>query len=643
MARIDTVTESNGPDRFNLHVGCADHHAGVKTGIKDYCCCCDPCQYIRRDEEENEPRDRHCCRCNPKIIVAKFTATNEDGCCRDLAIPMFITQVADVSGQLVMLYSGTIVGHTIYVYLSNRSVDSGQSGYLDEPGCRWTIRIPSLGIDEEILIDHTIVTCLGVPHIEVTGVSSFETCEGTLSLLNFPSAKVPFRTRTFPDLGYNKHLLVPFPSGYTYEGCAELPRFICVTKRRSLEDHIRQWEVEWWREFQWDDAWVPYHDATHSEDVIGRWKHQPEDPSAYLQSLYLIQDASGETWLQPDFATPAGTQGEGEYYKRVTLSSCDCALRILDVRPIIDLSTPPDFLGIDYRAGRCGCWDYVCGRRRCVPKYFCGFVFIGGTIYKNILFTWDVVEKCWLSSGGVDLDGGDMPISLRICLTRGADGSCVLSTSYEDYELSTASIGNDDMLPSGVIDGTNAAGDSYFVLSFSTSLDGSCKTLFTCVIATPCNTDCGSHPPVLYLTLHGSSTGADIPPPPITGDCTTEIALIYFQRIVVTVDPVTKVVTVLYTCGYVGYALVESFRIDDILGPTWDTYLIKAELDLGNLTITRRLAATPDVIELTESINLDTETCNPYHGTYASGTALRGCFFGNNAIIWHRYTADIVE
>lgn len=550
---------------------------------------------------------------------------------------MFISVTTDASGQRVMLYSGTLVGHAIYVYLSNRSVDSGQVGYLDEPGCRWTIRVPSLGIDEEILIDHTIVTCLGVPSIEITGVSSLVDCEGTISLLNFPSAKVPFRTREFEPLAYGKELLVPFPEGYTYEGCTQLPRFICVTKRNTVENKIRQWEVEWWREFTWDDDFVPYEDVTHSEDIIGRWKHVPEDPTAYEQSLYLLQDASGETWLQPDFATPTGTQGEGEYYKRVTLASCACALRILDVRPIVDLSTPPDFLGIDYRAGKCGCWDYVCGRRRCVPRYFCGFVYVDGTFYKDILFTWDVVSKCWLSSGGEDLEGGDMPISLSICMTRAQDGSCQLTTTYGDYILSAVSIGNANMLPSGVIEGTNPAGDSYFALSFSTSLDGDCQSIYTCIIATPCANECGSHPPVLYLTLHGSSTGADIPPPPITGDCTTEITLIYHQSITYTGS------SLVFTCGYVGYALVESFRIDDILGPTWDTYLITAELDLGNLTITRRLAATPDVIELTESINLDTETCNPYHGTYASGTALRGCFFGNNAIIWHRYTVDIVE
>ena len=127
MGRLETVTESNGPDRFNSHPGCARHHTGVRTEIKDYCCCCDPCQYVRKDEEESNPDDRHCCRCNPKVILAKFTSDSEDPCCRNAYVPMFIESWADNVGQGVMRYSGYIVGYQVTVYLSNGYVDDGTS------------------------------------------------------------------------------------------------------------------------------------------------------------------------------------------------------------------------------------------------------------------------------------------------------------------------------------------------------------------------------------------------------------------------------------------------------------------------------------------------------------------------------------
>jgi len=205
---------------------------------------------------------------------------------------MFIESWSDNVGQGVMRYSGYIVGYQVTVYLSNGYVDDGTSyGESYAVGCRWTIRIPSLGIDEEIEIDHTIVTCLGVPSISISNVTAFDTCVGTISLFNFNTAKVPFQDRGFPDTFADElGLSLPFPEGYTCDGCNEIPRYICVTKRHSVENKIRQWEVEWWNEFEWNSEFVPYHDEEDNEDVIGVWRHVPEDPTAYVKLLYLIQD-----------------------------------------------------------------------------------------------------------------------------------------------------------------------------------------------------------------------------------------------------------------------------------------------------------------------------------------------------------------
>jgi len=647
VSRIDTVTESHGPDRFNIHPGCVSHHAGVKTGIKDYCCCCDPCQYVRKNESASEPEDRHCCRCVPRLILAKFTATNGNACCRNVVVPMLV-QVDDDGFQEVLKYTGNIVGHTITIYMSNAAI--GGYDAFDYIQCRWTIQIPSLGVDQEIEIDHTTVTCLGVPEISVTGVAAYDGCVGTISLINYATVKVPFQHRGDPF--YFESMMVDFPILYPKYGCDSLPRYICVSKRHNRINRVRSpripWEIEWARQFQWDEVFqdevvnadppVINIDPYRIENVIGRWYYDPPDEDAMTQYLYLIQDLEGvTTYLQPDFepltraANDPDTPDVGELYQRIELTHCGCDFKYCDVRPVDD-PTPPlvpgecapeDLLGLNYRGGRCGCWEYHCGKRRCVPRYLCGFLYVNNTLYRNILFTWSNTLKCWEASGGVGLDGYDMPFPLQICMTQSAEGNCQLSVEYEDYDLEPVNIGDTDTVLSGTISGANYSKTDFFTLNFSTSFDGDCELLLTCVTATPCYVDCGSHPETLTLTLRGWSLPTDYPPPPVTGDCSLEITLTYHQSVVVSGSGI------LITCGYVGYALVESPYYDPETETTQTgTFVIKAEIISGGLKIYRTLASVLDFTVPIKSVPFDTETCNPYYAYYFTLSSLHNCFFG---------------
>lgn len=684
MARIDTVVESNGPDRFNLTPGCYRHHAGVRTGITDYCCCCDPCQYVRKNEGASDPEDRFCCRCIPKIILAKFTpdessdsfSGSDEYCCRSIFDPM-LAQVSLVGGVDVVSYSGSIVGHPLTVYISNRSMLSGSSSNSgsnsnsdsssesNDGTCFWTILIPSLGVEEEFVIDHRTVTCLGVPSVSVGNITAFEQCVGTVSLFNYTTVKLPFQVRDYgSDSDDHDELTVPFPEGFVCNGCDSLPRYICITKKHNHENRVRSpripWEIEWWRDFSWDYDFVPYFSESSSDSgslstsnsdesgefILGRWSHQPKDQSEHIQYLYLIQDLDGVCWLQPDFSAPYNTFGEGEQWERTQFSGCGCQLKVLDVRPVDDPSPPSipgqtiaeDLLGIDIRAGRCGCWDYFCGKRRCVPRWICGFVFVNGTVYRNILFTWKNSLKQWVSSGGETLGGTEMPFSLSLTLEENEDGECQIVTSHEDYELNAVVIGSYDTIFAGTIQGKNAAGDDYFSLNIATSFDGDCKLLVTCGAATPCAENCGSHPDPLFLRMRGWSLPSDIPPPPVTGECVTEFELTYYQTVIVTSS------SILTNCGYVGYAVVSSLRFDPELGMSVPAvFLIKAELSMGSLRITRRWMEEPDVILFSETMPLQTETCDPYYGYFFALGSLRNCFFGDTQIIWHRYEAEITE
>ncbi len=654
MARIDTLTESNGPDRFNLSVGCSAHNAGVRTGIKDYACCCDPCQYARSRESANNPEDRLCCRCSPRVILAKFEGDVNNDCCRSIFTVMRIQYFTDDLNQQVMRYTGSILGHHITVYLSNEHVEDGFTTSYGSSvyGCRWTIRIPSLGIDEEIAIDHITVTCLGVPSISIENVTSFESCVGTISLLNYATVKVPFQERNHQDYfadGYG--VIVPFPSGYYSDICDELPRFICVTKREEISDRIRSWKVVWWNEFVWNMYFVPYHNSVTDEDVIGVWIHTPTSPSGFVKFLYLVQDMYGECWLQPDFAAPHGVNSDGETYERVSLASCGCKLKILDVRPIVDYSSGVDFLGIDYRAGRCGCWSYLCGQRRCVNQYFCGYVYVNQQFYGKILFTWDNYTKCWLSSGGEDIQGYPMPFSLSVCLqqdgTGGVDnssvGGCQLAVSYPGYALNTVNIGDSETILAGSFEGYHTVTKDFFALHITTSFDGTCYMQSDCTLATPCAGRCGSHPLVLHATFHGWSEYTDIPPPPTTGECTTEITMFYWQKTLVTPNNPL----IFSSCGYIGYAVVSSTEYDMHGTPTAVDYFLKAELSIRQFKLSRRLLSNPSAATIVKQWVLDEETCDPYFGLYESNGGrdggLQGCFFGDYSIIFHRWTLEIIE
>jgi len=568
-----------------------------------------------------------------------------------------------IDGQDVVLYAGSIVGHAITIYILSSALDGYSYPGEYDTGCSWTISIPSLGIQESIGIDHTEVTCLGVPAVSITGVTAYEGCVGTVSLSNYATVKVPFRAR-WNGYSATESLTVPFPDGFSHSLCDDLPRFICVTKKRNRQNtdwssRVRSpripWEIEFHRAFRWDEDFVPVladkgtaYEYSDDEWILGRWTHTPEDETAFVQHLWLIQDYYGECFIQPDFESPSGALlFSEETYSRVPLSSCGCDFKILDVRPVVDPSPPElpgqslstDLLGIDYRGGACGCWDYYCGKRRCAPRCLCGFLYVNNTLYKDILFTWSNAQKCWVASGGVDLDGYAMPFDLSICMTQSETGECQLSVTHEDYSIAPVIIGDLNTVLSGTLQGSNYAGDDIFILSFTTAFDCECKQLFTCVTATPCNTDCGSHPEVLYLTLRGWSEATDIPPPPTTGSCTTDITLIYNQSVVVTGS------TVLFVCGYIGYKVVSSTSYDQFNTPTTEQYLITATLSLGQLRVTRkRLSEVGDGVDtFVESHQLDTETCDPYAGYYGVSFGLRNCWFGNQAIIWHRWEAEITE
>jgi hypothetical protein len=220
------MARSQGPDKLKNGFACYVHHSGVRsftefnasvidTGRKalmDYDCCCDPCLYVKSDfsvagdwiSEDRNPDIEHCCSCNPKVLVVKWTPDNTGDLCDiyEQKEPMAYEAYL-VEGQTLnsVRYTGTIINHPVAIYLSPFAVGPTGEVTIDSSGCRWTMHVASglllsdgAHTDTEF-INHTDTTCLNAPDFSFSGISGFGGYGGTVSVENYDSSKVAFAKR----------------------------------------------------------------------------------------------------------------------------------------------------------------------------------------------------------------------------------------------------------------------------------------------------------------------------------------------------------------------------------------------------------------------------------------------------------------
>ena len=517
---------SNGPD---VHIGgprCPEHHEGVREGISDHCCCCDPCRYIRPNDEGGRLISS-CCRCVPRLLCITFTPdVTANACCRiaSLAVPPVFSE-GELSWDQRVTYSANLNGIDVVVSIA-KDFDGGP--------CSWRVESSAGYITEQLQIDHVNVTCLGVPDIEITGAVDASGCIGTITCGTSDMVKVPFRRPLNPT---PMRMIVPtWQGGPAQCNCPEVPEYLCVDgvrHRGELREQVR---------FIWD------------EGLGDRWSYLPCNGNVTTdqEHIYLRGDHYGNCYLEFDFeqsgiwtndwAVPPNSLGADVNEIRdgmVAVESCGCDMSAFsEVNEIATIEFPTSRF-VNITAGECSCWKYLCGSCRCVSRRVC----VTGQIDGELVIAdgiWNPDEEVW----DVAADGATAAFKIRL----GPDecGECALSAEgtfstpfYQSQPVDCGEAMSGEMF-------------SQYDSAFPNSFNWLWVTAAPCDCAvSPCflclEERCGGMPEILYYDI----TTRVLPGFPLAGYeefCNLTVELHYFKRFF----GISRQII----CGYVGYQTV---------------------------------------------------------------------------------------
>lgn len=548
---------SQGAERYRGGTHCPDHHDGIRTGFPDWCCCCDPCLYIRPSEDGALiDLASHSCRCVPILICCTFTPDEGSiNCAKSIqsaAFPQF-TQA-------------TVPGTIVY--------DFGFDIQLTILESVWRFYSLSLSIDQSFVIDHVTTTCLKVPDITISGVV-IGGVTGTFTFAEYVSSKLPFSSRRLTNLTEQAVATTPAKCS-----CTTVTPKLCVNGRRHAGGDIEQVEFIW------------------NEALDDRWSYLPPcgDPTLHQEHIYLRGDDDGNCYLEFDFEQSGSETNDwaepptsdGDVAKMEPITTCTCEMFIQTQ------STDERFVTIS--GGRCANYSYPCGSCRCVPTYLCVFGEIDGEFIQSRA-TWYVEDNGndpiddygWrlddfsditlkLVSAGCPRNDQDIeqfsddPVrgcALQAKRTVGGDALTNKSDIIECGPFLRAEMESD-------YDDDN---DRVNWLWVSSSICGNCL-VSTCG---ECPERCGSNPETLYVDLHGIDNGPDDPLDPNFGVqtfCDLTVEVHYFLQWDETTRGTPK-------CGYIGYSA--PITCGD------DVYRIRVYMDNFGITgnVSRRYISGP--------------------------------------------------
>lgn len=518
---------SQGPERYRGGAHCPEHHDGVRTGFPDWCCCCDPCLYVRPSENGVlADLASHSCRCVPQLICVLFTPDDgSDPCAKPI-------QTARFPDFTVSATPGTITwdfGSPIDVQIT-----------ITES--MWRFYSLTHSVDESYPIDHINTTCLEVPAVTISG-AVVGGVTGTITFSTYSASKLPFISR---QATAESEAAVDVPEGFECS-CTTAAVRLCVNGRRHAGGPIEQVE------FYWEEgASTP------------RWKYLPPngDPTYDRELIYLRGDEAGNCYLELDFEQSSAftndwaepPTSDGDTAKMIAIPTCTCELFVQSTRD--DGATGDDIRFVTITGGRCAEYRYACGSCRCVPTYLCVFGEIDGELIQSRA-TWFVEEldETGLLNFGWRLD--DFPeIMLKLIESEDAiDTSdrvkqCALYARQNEGEqlalTNPSNIISCGFQLTAQMEKWDEENQRVNWLWVSASICGSCNAS-TCG---DCPDRCGSNPLVLYVDLHGIDNGPDDPEDPYFGVqtfCDTTVTVYYFEQWSTTSRGEM-------VCGYVGYS-----------------------------------------------------------------------------------------
>lgn len=533
---------SHGPDRHIGGPNCPQHHDGVRTGISDYCCCCDPCRYTR-------PPDRPsslilgCCRCVPRLLCVSFSPdAGSEQCCRSVSMSLSPVFTGGNGWDQRATYSGTLNGISIAISVLKH----------EENGpCFWSISSSTHYFSEEVEIDHINVTCLEPPVFSVTDVSDSSGCVGTISFSTSDLIKVPFRK---PSAAPSVSLFAPIDPQCD---CDQVPGSLCVYGVRHRGEPAELVE------FSWD------------EGLGDRWTYLPcnGNPTTDKEHIYLRGDEYGNCYLELDFeqtgdttndwAVPPNTLGEDIHEIRPGMIAIDsCGLDLFAYSEVAEVATIeyPTSRAVSISAGTCSGWKYICGSCRCVPSRVC----VTGAIDGETV----IAEGYWDGESGWDVQWDGYSGNFRVLLESDGCGDCVLRAtgSFQATFLQSDAIECGDAMSGEMYAEYDPYNPTAFNWLWVTAAPCDC-------LVSPCNfcdeERCGGMPDTIYYEIQTRALF-------ILGYepekfCNITIPLYYYKRFFGTSRAMI--------CGYIGHTAV--YCPPDEHNLEARTFVIRVSLRLG--------------------------------------------------------------
>lgn len=561
------VFVSDGPDQFRSHIKCKDFHTAeppARDGHPDYCCCCNPCLYVRPGADNlDSAQFNHCCRCVPRVLFMTFTPSSADDCCKILTTPIF--------PELVLADDGTDrAWHEFNASMNGKAI-SIKVGPLGEVynECVWKLTVTGYGIDldEDYEIDHVDNTCFELPNITIENFEGIDGCLGTISFSPWESVKIPFIKRDLDEEYEDEQFIdIDPPCG----DCTQICNVICVkgTRKGSQTDANRV-------EFVYDEE-LTYANGKHT------WLYESRQGPEYI---YLEENYYGQCEMSFHFK---GGDLEDEDYDSIVIENCACQMDVSHTAQI----GPSSSIAISIHCGTCGCWRHICETCRCAPEKICVVGLANGTAISGVILTWDPDNFEW---SGVDSYGRGIVVGLG----RDHYGACIVSGTYDGESIfgDPVFLNECGELFTFEMHGEPQDASNNFGVLIGSALAPDCD-LGTCSGATPCVAECGSHPSSVTVSLLGDNRVGE---PGFEDEmCEAEVTLSYYEVWAPTGGIPES------DCGYIGWI-------------EYEDCVVKVELNNGVLSMgdaeVDGYGPAPGAGG-TDNYTLQSESCNPYSASY---------------------------